>query len=142
MRQSFCNFFFHLFPCLRHYSNISCKFGVRGSDASSSTLSWGQRFSRRNRIRQNRNHPPNGNSSARIYGIEEPTTPWVINSTDEEQQRIIITETINNCETGSNSQSQQQSTSRLNKKQQMENREKEKQVIAYLFVRGSIESPD
>uniref|UniRef100_A0A914KMP7 Uncharacterized protein n=1 Tax=Meloidogyne incognita TaxID=6306 RepID=A0A914KMP7_MELIC len=142
MRQSFCNFFFQLFPCLRHYSNISCKFGVRGSDASSSTLSWGQRFSRRNRIRQNRNHPPNGNSSARIYGIEEPTTPWVINSTDEEQQRIIITENINNCETGSNSQSQQQSTSRLSKKQQLENREKEKQVIAYLFVRGSIESPD
>uniref|UniRef100_A0A1I8AYN7 XK-related protein n=1 Tax=Meloidogyne hapla TaxID=6305 RepID=A0A1I8AYN7_MELHA len=139
MRQSFCNFIFQFFPCLRHYVNISCKFGVRGSDASSSTLSWGQRFSRRNRIRQNRNHPPTGNSSARIYGIEEPTTPWVINSTDEEQ-RIIITETINNCETGNHPQ--QQSTSRLSKKQQMENRQKEKQVIAYLFVRGSIESPD
>jgi len=65
--QSFCNFFFHLFPCLRHYSNISCKFGVRGSDASSSTLSWGQRFSRRNRIRQNRNHPPNGNSRFVVF---------------------------------------------------------------------------
>ena len=70
--------------------------------------------------------------SARIYGIEEPTTPWVINSTDEEQQRIIITENINNCETGSNSQSQQQSTSRLSKKQQMENREKEK-VFLIIF---------
>ncbi|KAF7639884.1 hypothetical protein Mgra_00000805 [Meloidogyne graminicola] len=140
MRQSFCNFIFEFFPCLRYYVNISCKFGVRGSDASNSTLSWGRHFSRRNRIRQNRNHQPHGNTNTRIYGIEEQTTPWVINSADE-QQRIVITETsaVHSCEPGGHPQ---QSTSRLGKKQQEENREKEKQVIAYLFVRGSIESPD
>jgi hypothetical protein len=63
------------------------------------------------------------NLSTRIYGIEEPTIPWVINSTDEEQ-RIIVTEN-NNCDTHGSSQ-QTQSTSRIGKKQQNENREKEK----------------